>query len=119
MKTSNRLSQAAENDIVEALAWSQSRFGEPARRKYQTLISAAIRDIVADPSGMRARPRSELGDGIYSWHLRISRTGSTGRPVNRPRHLLVYRIDEGVVVIARMLHDAIELERHLDAAAWE
>lgn len=113
-----RLSQAAENDIVEALAWSQEQFGDQARRNYEALIVAALRDMAADPIGAAARERPELGPGVLSWHLRASRSSTTTR-VGRPRHLFLYRLDDDMVVVGRMLHDAMELERHMeDDSTW-
>jgi toxin ParE1/3/4 len=64
----------------------------------------------------------ELGASIRSWHLRLSRehvNPSVGI-VRRPRHFLVYRLEPDLVVVGRLLHDAMELARHLDAeTAWE
>jgi toxin ParE1/3/4 len=40
--------------------------------------------------------------------------------VRRPRHFLVYRTEPKLVVIGRVLHDAMELARHLDPeTSWE
>jgi len=37
--------------------------------------------------------------------------------VRRPRRFLVYRCEPTLVVIGRVLHDAMELARHLDPDA--
>ena len=34
--------------------------------------------------------------------------------VRRPRHFLVYRVEPALLVVGRVLHDAMELERHLN-----
>jgi len=40
--------------------------------------------------------------------------------VRRPRHFLIYRRESALLVVARVLHDAMELERHLDPdSVWE
>jgi toxin ParE1/3/4 len=44
-----RLSAAAEEDIIQLLAYTQDRFGEIARRRYETLLIAGLRDIASDP----------------------------------------------------------------------
>ena len=62
--------------------------------------------------GSVARP--ELGPGVLTWHLRRSRTRSTGGTVHQPRHFVVYRLDTDVVIVDRILHDAMDLRRHLD-----
>lgn len=110
-----RLSATARADIVDILARSGERFGEPARTRYETLIVSAIRDIAEDPQRPGVNDRPELSAGTRSWHLCLSR--DRARPESgtfrRSRHLIVFRIDEGgIVEIARILHDAMELERH-------
>ena len=117
-----RLSRAAETDIIDILVWSQSRFGDAARQRYERLIVAALSDIASDPLRPGSFLRSELGDGVRSWHLRVSRqrAAPAGTVVARPRHFIVYRQDPDLVVVGRLLHDAMELERHLRAREiWE
>jgi toxin ParE1/3/4 len=117
-----RLTDAAQSDIVEILAWSQLQFGEAARRRYERLIVIGLLDIAADPQRPGSLARPELGEGARSWHLRGSRERARDADgiVQRPRHLLIYRPRHGVVVIGRILHDAMELERRLrEAGAWD
>lgn len=115
-----RLAHAAQADIVSILAWSHEQFGDEARKRYEALITTAIRDAAtrSDEVGRRVRP--ELGDGVFSWHLAQSRTHSPGGNVHRPRHFLICRRDGDVLVVGRVLHDAMELRRHLDPQQpWE
>lgn len=115
-----RLSQPAQFDIESVLEWSQANFGASARRRYQALIAAAVRDVSSDPKRAGCQARPELGEGVYSWHLRMSRGRSEADPVQHPRHFLIYRIDNEVVVIGRVLHDAMDLARHVHPdATWE
>ncbi|MGQ0846653.1 MAG: type II toxin-antitoxin system RelE/ParE family toxin [Sporichthyaceae bacterium] len=115
-----RITHAAQSDIAGILAWSQEEFGTEARLRYEALIVAALRHVATDRGGLGGTPQAELGDGVYSWHLRRSRDRSAGGVVRRPRHFLVYRLDDEVVVIGRVLHDAMELQRHLDLdSAWD
>ncbi|GAA4802752.1 type II toxin-antitoxin system RelE/ParE family toxin [Tomitella cavernea] len=115
-----RLTHAAEDDIISILAWSHERFGEEARKRYVALIVAAFRDAAAPGAGVGRRDRPELGEGVFSRHLMQSRTRSPGGTVHRPRHFLICREDRGVLVVGRVLHDAMELRRHLDSRqAWE
>jgi toxin ParE1/3/4 len=111
-----RLSAAARADIVEILAWTHEQFGESARERYEALIVAALRDISVQPGRVGSVERPELGEGVRSWHLRLSREHArmaTGI-VRRPRHFLVYRTENDLVVIGRVLHDAMELARHME-----
>lgn len=107
-----RLSLAAQDDIVAILAWSHERFGEEARRRYEALIVTAVRDAAARGDEVGATLRPELGEGVFSWHLALSRTRSPGGAVHRPRHVLLCRRDGDVLVVGRVLHDAMDLSRH-------
>ena len=110
-----RLSHAAESDIIEALAWSETRFGSAARARYEHLVVAAILDVATKPDRPGSLSRAELGADIRSWHLRGSRDRvlDVDGVVMRPRHLLVYRpVSPDLLLIGRMLHDSMELERH-------
>ncbi|HTW28349.1 MAG TPA: type II toxin-antitoxin system RelE/ParE family toxin [Acetobacteraceae bacterium] len=111
-----RLSASAEADIIGLLAYTQDRFGETARRRYEALLVTALRDVASDPKRAGSIARPELGAGARSYHLRHSRDRASMPlgPVRRPRHLLVYRVrPPDLVEIGRVLHDAMEIERHL------
>jgi toxin ParE1/3/4 len=118
----HRLSEAAQGDIVSILAWTQERFVEAARLRYESLIVAALRDVAAQPERPGSLVRPELGTGVRSWHLRLSRDQVQRGVgvVHRPRHFLVYRFEPALVVVGRVLHDAMELARHLDPpTSWD
>jgi len=68
-----RLSTTAQADLIDVLAWTQSQFGEAARKRYETLLVAALRDISIQPDRSGSVERPELGDGVRSWHLHLSR----------------------------------------------
>ena len=109
-----RLTQTARADIVSILAWSHEQFGEQALKRYEALIATAIRDAASrsDDGGPTVRP--ELGEGVFTWHLARSRGRTPGGRVHRPRHFLVCRRDGDTLVIGRVLHDAMDLRRHVD-----
>ena len=109
-----RLTHAARTDIVSILAWAHEQFGEGARKRYEALIATAIRDDASrrDDAGHTARP--ELGEGVFSWHLSHSRVRAPEETVHRPRHFLICRRDGDMLVIGRVLHDAMDLRRHVD-----
>jgi len=115
-----RLSAAAQADVIEILAWTQAQFGAAARLRYESLIVAALRDLATQPDRPGSIERPELGAGVRSWHLRLSRTRADVGVVRRPRHFVIYRSEVGLLVVGRMLHDAMELARHMDPeASWE
>ena len=108
--------ESARQDIRQILHWTQRRFGEAARIRYQALISTAIRDISRQPDRPGVRERPEIAEGTFTYHLSFSRDRAgegTGR-VKRPRHLLIFRSgDSETIEIVRVLHDSMELSRHL------
>jgi toxin ParE1/3/4 len=117
-----RLSEAAQGDVLSILAWTHEQLGESARLRYEALIVAALRDVAGQPDRAGSVARPEFGAGVRSWHLRLSRSHVRPgvEPVRRPRHFLVYRTEPTLVVIGRVLHDAMELARHLDPeTSWE
>lgn len=115
-----RLAHAARADIVSILAWSDEQFGEEARKRYEALIATAIRDAASRIDDVGHTPRPELGEGVFSWHLSQSRDRSPGGKVGRPRHFLICRRDGEVLVVGRVLHDAMDLKQHVEAwRTWE
>jgi toxin ParE1/3/4 len=118
-----RLTEAAEADIVDILAWSEVQFGAAARVRYERLVVTALIDVAVDPLRPGSRARPELGLDVRTWHLRGSRDRVKGLYglVQRPRHFLLYRpADAALIVIGRVLHDAMEPERHLqESGLWD
>lgn len=117
-----RLSDAAQADVVDILVWTQEQFDAAARTRYESLIVAGLRDVAAQPDRSGSIERPELGAGVRSWHLRLSRnhpgTGAVG--VRRPRHFLIYRVEFKLLVVGRVLHEAMELAQHLDPeTSWK
>ena len=111
-----RLADAAKADILNVLAWSEETFGEAARRRYERLLITALRDVATDPGRPGSVAHPELGAGIRSWHLRNSRerARTPDAIVHRPRHFLLYRpLDPGLIGVGRVLHDAMDISRHL------
>jgi toxin ParE1/3/4 len=93
---------------------------EKARLRYEALLTRAIMDVVDAPerSGSHARP--EIAAMARTYHLRYSRDRvkkSIGR-VHRPRHFLLYRTRDEQVEIGRVLHDGMDLKRHVPEENW-
>ena len=116
-----RVSEAAQGDVLSILAWTHEQFGEAARVRYESLIVAALRDVASQPDRPGSLERPELGTGVRSWHLQLSRNHVEPgvEIVRRPRHFLVYRSEPALVVVGRVLHDAMESARYLDSdTSW-
>ncbi len=113
-----RFTAAADIDIATTLTWSEDHFGTAAAARYEALVTAVLDDISADPFGVGATARPELGDGTWSRHLRTSRehVQPARKRVKDPRHVIYYQTGDTVVVIRRMLHDSMEPSLHIDTA---
>lgn len=111
-----RLSPQAEEDIEAILAWSHKQFGEQVRLRYEELIVQALLDLASNPARAGTQARPELARGAFTYHLCYSRD-HVGRAIGRirkPRHFLLFRVaDDGCLEIGRVLHDSMDLERHL------
>lgn len=108
-----RLSEPAKADISSVLRTSETMHGAQARIRYRALLTAALRRIAADPTGLSTADRSELLDGVRSFHIRHSRIGKA--PVGDPVHVIFYRaVEPGLVEIIRVLHERMEPSRHFD-----
>jgi toxin ParE1/3/4 len=107
---------AARTDIKDALRWSLVNFGQSALRRYQRLIAVAISEVAANPRLTHSYELPALQPGIRLYHLRHSRGRARvdGQSVREPRHFLIYTVLADEVVIVRLLHERMEISRHLD-----
>ncbi len=114
------LAPAADRDIHGILRWTQEHFGEQASIRYEHLIATAITDIAQHSERLGVKERLDLARGLFTYHLSSSReraaTLSRRVKVKHPRHFLVFR-HKGThtVEVLRVLHDRMDLERHLPA----
>lgn len=110
------ISPAAERDIRSILEWTQERFGEQARLRYEALLVRAILDVAEDSGRTGCQTRPEIATAARTYHLWHSRNRvePASDRVFRPRHFLLYRSrDDGRVEIGRVLHDRMDLAQHL------
>ena len=117
-----RIALPAAHDIAALLDWSDERFGAAGRRRYERLVETALRDIASDPERHGSREQPELGPGRRVYHLRQSRerARTSDGIVRSPRHILVYRpVKPDLVVVLRVLHDAMDLVRQLQPGSGE
>lgn len=104
----------ARRDIAAILKRSVSEFGHAASVRYKALLNQALRDIAADPlrPGAQARPDIMISEA-RTYHISLSRSRVPGVSVKEPRHLILYRLSDGVIEVARVIHDSRDLARHL------
>jgi toxin ParE1/3/4 len=98
--------------LVSLRSYTLDKFGTAARARYDALLAAAIRDLLKTPDRPGSVARPDLGSAIWTYHLRTSRAYAKSG-VRNPRHLLVFRADAAELEIVRILHDAMELHRHV------
>jgi toxin ParE1/3/4 len=101
-----RLGAAAEQDFQSILTWTAEQFGAAQARGYGEILTAAILALEDGPNILGTRPRDEIAPG-----LRVLHAARHGR---RARHMLLYRAGpDAVIDIVRILHDAMDIERHI------
>lgn len=105
-----RLASAAEADFDQILQWTAERFGKDQADVYTETLLAALDALKQGPAVAGVRVRDDLPRGILTLH--VARFGP------RARHLVVFRIessrDEQIVQVLRILHDSMDLPRHVD-----
>jgi toxin ParE1/3/4 len=110
-----RLSDPAKADIASVLRSSDTVHGAAARIRYRALLTAAMRRVAADPQGRSSTDRSEICEGVRSFHIRHARSESREAQVNDPVHVLFYRMREpGIVEIISFLHERMEPSQHVE-----
>ena len=101
-----RLSAAAADDFSEILFWTAERFGPQQSELYEETLVLAFGALESGPDALGCRPVDKADAGF--WALHVARNGRRGR------HILVYRAQPGdVIEIVRILHDSMDLYRHL------
>lgn len=106
MKFNVHLTPFAEYDIREILDRTRRHFGDVQHDQYLSLIKTALDEISLDPWNSRSRNASDVMENVRTQH--ISRRGQ------HARHLILYRIKENqTILIARILHDSMDLEARI------
>jgi toxin ParE1/3/4 len=104
-----RLATVAEDDLRQILAWTSANFGEAQARIYAETLSVALEALVDGPAILGAEKRPDIGRGISTLH--VARHGRKGR------HFVMFRVgrhqDQDVIDVLRVLHDTMDLQRHM------
>jgi toxin ParE1/3/4 len=73
---------------------------------YQEVLIEALVELAAGPNVPGSIARDEIRPGLRSLHVT--------RGKRRGRHFVVYRVAQpNVIEVARILHDAMDLARHV------
>ncbi len=107
-----RLSSAAEADYRQILRWTAENFGSTQAQNYADTLSSALKALSAGPSITGVKLRPEIGNRIRTLH--VARNGRKGR------HFVMFKVGSSrgreVIDVLRLLHDSMDLERHLPTA---
>ena len=104
-----RLAGAAEADFEAVIAWTLQQFGGNQAAIYAETLSSAVQALIAGPEQLGVKARPEIGKGLFTLH--VARNGRKGR------HFVLFRAGADPVRrqvdILRVLHDSMDLARHV------
>ena len=107
-----RLGAAAEVDFANILKWTTENFGVRPSRVYRDTLVQAIGELADGPNVAGSRARDEIMTGLRTLH--VARRGRRGS------HFLMYRAaPNSTIEIVRILHDRMDLPRHVPPAPDE
>lgn len=101
-----RLGAVAETDFANIIKWTTENFGARQASIYRDTLVRAIGELANGPDLAGSKTRDEIMPGLRTLH--VARHGRRGR------HFLLYRAVEGrIIEIGRILHDQMDLQRHV------
>ena len=104
-----RLTAAAAADFEKILRWTVAQFGDAQARIYAETVAAALNELAVGPTVAGAKKRDDVLRGLFTFH--VARKG---------RHFVMFRFgrapNRDAIEVLRLLHDAMDLQRHLPAA---
>ncbi|WFU73227.1 type II toxin-antitoxin system RelE/ParE family toxin [Bradyrhizobium sp. CB2312] len=106
-----RLGAAAEVDFANILKWTAENFGARQARVYRDTLIQAIGELADGPDAAGSKARDEIMSGLRTLH--VARRGRRGS------HFLMYRAADRTIEIVRILHDRMDLQRHVPSAPDE
>lgn len=102
------LSAAAQSDLDSIVAWTSQHFGPAQAEAYFEAILDTIDQLTLSASPPQSIARHEIATGLRTLHMR--------KRCRRGRHFILYSETELEDRIQRVLHDSMELSRHLTDA---
>ncbi|PIY28634.1 MAG: type II toxin-antitoxin system RelE/ParE family toxin [Comamonadaceae bacterium CG_4_9_14_3_um_filter_60_33] len=94
-------------DFKAIKRWTTDHFGAIQAVTYAQTIILSLKDLCAGPKTVGCKLHGEIGPEIYTLH--VARQGRPGR------HVVVFRANSAQhqIDILRILHDSMDLPRHL------
>lgn len=104
------LSEDADVDIQNILENTLKDFGANQVLIYSSLIESAISDLEKEPYNIVSHLREEIALGARTYHIRHAG--------GKASHFILYRVNEDIkqIEIARVLHQKMDLKRHIPKA---
>jgi toxin ParE1/3/4 len=99
------LAAAAQADLDNIAAWTTENFGPSQAEHCIEAILDTIDELTVSESPTRSLARDEIEKGLRTLHMRKRGRGG--------RHFLLYSETADEVRIQRVLHDSMELSRHI------
>jgi toxin ParE1/3/4 len=90
-----RLGSTAELDFANILKWTTENFGAHQSRLYRNTLVQVIGELANGPDIASSKAKDEIMPGLRSLHIAL------------------YRTQGSSIEIVRILHDRMDLERHL------
>lgn len=110
MRWSIRVARSAQQDITAIRSWTRERFGSRQALTYARTLALALQALGEGPDVAGTKKRDDLGPGVRVLH--VAREGRHGR------HFVVFRASgKHCIDVLRILHDSMDLARHLDSPA--
>ncbi len=108
-----RLADQAAQDVEEILDWTLEHFGPLQLAVYTETINDALEALTEGLANLGVRERPELGEDLATLH--VARNGRKGR------HQLIVRFDETerTIEVLRILHDSMDIARHIQPMATD
>lgn len=110
-----RITESAERDYQDILAWTRREFGDLQSRSYADTLAAAIVALTAGPTTVGARHRRDIGTGLFTLH--VARGGRKGR------HFVLFRVrpdeQQRQIEVLRLLHVAMDPGLHVPGTAGD
>jgi toxin ParE1/3/4 len=105
-----RVTNTARDDFRRIIGWSVLQFGKRQARIDADTLSAAIQELMAGPTLCGVQARDDIAAGILTLH--VARNGRTGR------HFVMFQVAQQhrhVIDVLRILHEAMDLPRHMSS----
>ncbi len=103
-----RLGAEAEKDFAAILRYTRDEFGRGQAKTYKQTLLDALGALSQGPDVTGSAARDEILPGLRTLH--VARRGRRGR------HFILYRAGPNQTVdVIRILHDAMDLARHIPA----